>query len=431
MRERVGGRLLAGLLLICAFPAQAQLQVQVTRGVADPIAIAIVPFGDPMGGSGAIADVVTADLERSGRFRALPRSAMIETPSQASEVDAADWRMLKVDYVLVGRWNALPGGGREIRYELVNVLTGQRALGEVLPVQGTRWRWAAHRIADAVHQRLLGIGGAFASRVAYVVAEGSGRAARYRLEVADSDGNDPRVVLRSSMPIMSPTWSPDGARLAYVSFESGLSAIYIQDLATGQRSRVSARSGINGSPAFSPDGRRLAVTLSRRDGNVDVYVLNLADQSLQRLTDSSAIDTEPAFSPDGRMIYFTSDRGGRPQVYRVSVTGGPAERVTFDGAYNARPRVSPDGRHLATVTLEGGRYRIGWLDLERGNRALLTPGSEDESPSIAPNGATLIYASKDGRRGVLETVSTDGAVRQRLAVGGGDLREPAWSPTLK
>lgn len=431
MRERIGGHLLAWLLLVCALPAEAQLQVQVTRGVADPIAIAIVPFADPVGGSGAVAEVVTADLERSGRFRALPRSAMVEMPSQASEVDAADWRMLKVDYVLVGRWSALPGGRAEVRYELVNVLTGQRALGEVLPVQGSRWRWAAHRIADAVHQRLLGIGGAFASRVAYVVVEGSGRAARYRLEVADADGHDPRVVLRSPMPIMSPTWSPDGTRLAYVSFESGLSAIYVQDLASGQRARVSARSGINGSPVFSPDGRRLAVALSRRDGNVDVYLLGLADQSLVRLTDSSAIDTEPAFSPDGRMVYFTSDRGGRPQVYRVPVTGGTAERVTFEGAYNARPRISPDGRHLATVTLEVGRYRIGWFDLERGSRILLTPGSEDESPSIAPNGATLIYASRDGRRGVLETVSSDGAVRQRLAVGGGDLREPAWSPTLK
>ncbi len=422
------------LLMSVMMPAaQAQLTVQITQGVADPISIAVVPFGWAYGGAAPwdVAETVRADLARSGRFAPLPRAQMLEFPHTAAEVDAANWRLLKVDYVVVGR--LVPAGTQvDVQFELVNALTGERLLGQAISADRGALKLASHRVADMIHERILGVPGAFATRVAYVAAEGTPQARRYQLVVADSDGANPRVVLQSGQPIMSPAWSPDGRSLAYVSFEGGLAAVYVQALASGERVRVSARSGINGAPAWSPDGRKLALTLSRRDGNVDVYLLTLATQELVRLTDSPAIDTEPAFAPDGRTLYFTSDRGGAPQVYRMEPTPGAAvQRITFEGAYNARPRVSPDGKRLAVVTLDRGAYRIASVDLERRASQVLTTGRLDESPSFAPNGAMLIYASRDGRRGVLATVSVDGRVQQRLAGSEGDVREPAWSPYLK
>jgi TolB protein len=413
--------------------ARAQLTVQITQGVTDPIPVAIVPFGWNATGAAPydVAATVQADLERSGRFRALPRSDLLEFPHAAAEVDAANWRLLKVDYVVVGRLVALPDGRFELQYELVNALTGQRLLGEALPAGGAVLKLASHHVADAIFEKILGLPGAFATRIAYVAVDGPIAARRYRLLVADADGSDPRVVVQSGEPLMSPAWSPDGRSLAYVSFEGGVSSVYVQELASGQRVRVSARSGINGAPAFSPDGRRMALTLSRRDGNVDVYLLTLANQQLARLTDSPAIDTEPAWSPDGSQIYFTSDRGGSPQIYRVPAAGGGVERVTFEGTYNARPRVAADGTSLAMVTLDRDQYRIAVLDLARRATRVLTSGRQDESPAFAPNGAMLIYATRDGGRGVLATVSVDGSVQQRLAGGEGDIREPAWSPLLR
>jgi len=417
------------LALLQPGAAWAQLTVQITQGVSDPIPVAIVPFGWDASGPAPydVADTVRADLERSGRFAALARTDMLEFPHTAKDVRTQDWRLLKVDYVLVGSLVPLDDGRVEVRYELVNTLTGERLLGEALPAGRDALRMASHHVADAVYQKILGVAGAFATRIAYVAADGG----EYRLVVADADGANARTVMQSSQPVMSPAWSPDGTSLAYVSFEGGTPAIYVQDLASGRRVRVSARAGVNGAPAFSPDGRRMALALSGRDGNVDVYVLSLADQQLQRLTRTPAIDTEPAWSPDGSQIYFTSDRGGSPQIYRMSATGGSVARITFEGSYNARPRVSPDGKTLAMLTLDHGAYRIAAMDMASGGTRLLSSGPQDESPSFAPNGAMLIYATHDAGRGVLATVSVDGRVHQRLASGRGDIREPVWSPFLK
>jgi TolB protein len=323
------------ILLALAWPLQqagAQLTVQILKGMAESVPIAIVPLAWEGEGSAPwdVAATVQADLERSGRFRPLPREQQVEQPHAASEVDVADWRMLKVDYVLVGKLSTLADGRHEVRYELVSVANGERLLGTAVPVEPKALKRASHRVSDAVYQKILGVRGAFATRVAYVAVDGPVNRRNYRLIVSDADGANEHIVFGSPDPIMSPAWSPDGRSLAYVSFHSGLSAVYVQTLATGAQVQVSAKSGINGAPAYSPDGSQLALALSRRDGNVDVYVLTLASQELRRITDDPSIDTEPAWSPDGRSIYFTSDRAGAPQVYQVGLENGArARRVTF------------------------------------------------------------------------------------------------------
>ncbi len=411
--------------------ARAELTIEITEGVTDPIPIAIVPFG--WGGIGAapfdVAELVATDLKRSGRFTPMPRADMIELPTRGEEVELDDWRLLRNDFVVVGQLQPGAEGRYTIQFELINVLNGQKLLSYRQPATTATLRAASHRVADLVFEKITGIRGAFSTRIAYIEVEGQAPNRRFKLIVADADGENPRVAAQSTEPIMSPAWSPDGQSLAYVSFESRVASIYTQYLRTGERRRVSARAGINGAPAWSPDGQRLALTLSRKDGNLDIYVLGLNDQVLTRLTDDNAIDTEPTWSADGKSLYFTSDRSGSPQIYRAALNaGGRPQRVTFEGTYNARPRMSPDGGALAIVTLDGGAYRIAVLDLKSGAARVLTQGRLDESPSFAPNGAELIYATQDRGRGVLATVSVDGSVQQRLAAESGDIREPVWAP---
>ncbi len=423
---------LIGLLFLLLMGQGAQaLEIEITQGVEGALPIAVVPFpytGKDNPPAQDVAAVIAADLARSGRFRTLPLKEMLARPSRPEQVDFRDWRAVNVENLVIGEVEPNGKGGFLVKFRLFDVLRGAQVTGFSFPTTQNDLRSTAHRIADIIYEELIGVRGAFDTRIAYItsIRDRKGRETVH-LKVADADGYNPQTIVTSKEPLMSPAWSPDGRRIAYVSFEKRRPSVWVQDVFTGKRQRVSAYKGINGAPAWSPDGRYLALTLSK-DGNPDIFILDLRRRSLRPLTRHWAIDTEPAWSPDGRYIAFTSDRGGTPQIYRVPVSGGTPERVTFEGNYNARAAWSPDGRYLAMVTRVNGAFRIGLLDTENGALQILSRGRLDESPSFAPNGSMIIYAGRDKGRGVLWAVSTDGRVRQRLATQAGDVREPAWSP---
>ena len=378
MQHKIFARLFALVTLLCLLPAaDAALEIEVTAGVRDPVPLAVVPFTAAQGDGGLdVAGVIQNDLEGSGRFKALPREHMPATPARAEEVAAAAWKSAGSDYVVVGRVTALEGGKLQVDVDLVNTLTGVKLTSQRFLAVPSSLRNAAHRVSDAVYQKILGVRGAFATHVAYVAVEGTPPAQRYQLFVADADGANQRRILESPRPLMSPAWSPDGQWLAYVSFETKHSAVYVQLVSTGERRQVSARTGINGAPAWSPDGKKLALTLGGGAGNLDIYVLDLATQGLTRITDDPAIDTEPEWAPDGHSIYFTSDRAGSPQIYQISVQpGSRPKRLTFGSTYSARPRITPDGTLLAMVTLNSGNYRIAVQELASGTVRVLSQGT--------------------------------------------------------
>lgn len=412
--------------------ARAEFVVEITRGQSEATPIAVVPFSSPQEAAATfdVAQLVGDDLGRSGRFKPMDRKDMVEQPHTGAAIVFDDWRRLASDYMVVGQLNAEEADRFNIVFELYNVLTRQRLLGFQISTNRAGLRLASHQVADMVFEKIIGVRGAFATRVAYISVVGHLPAKRYRLIVADADGNNPHIVMESGEPLMSPAWSPDGQSLAYVSFEDRLPSVYVQTLKTGERRRVSARAGVNQAPAWSPDGKKLALTLSTRDGNLDVYVMDLATQALTRITDDPGIDTEPQWSKDGQSLYFTSDRAGGPQIYKISLSpGSKPRRLTFQGAYNARPRVSPDESEIAFVTQQDGAYRIARMSLGgRDDTQVLTKGRFDVSPSYAPNGAQIMYASRDQGRGVLAMVSSDGRVQERLVSSEGEVQEPAWGP---
>ncbi|WP_305856037.1 Tol-Pal system beta propeller repeat protein TolB [Balneatrix alpica] len=408
--------------------AQAELTIEITKGMDNPTPIAIVPFkwdGAPLPED--VSAIVSADLQRSGQFMPLERGRMLSWPHEESQVFYRDWRIIKQDYLVIGRMTQV-GGQYQAEYELYDILREQRLLSGRVNGGPDNLRDIAHFISDQVYEKLTGIRGAFSTRISYVSAQ---RGGAFRLIVADADGARARTILESREPILSPSWSKDGKRLAYVSFETSRPAVYIQDLSTGQRQRLKSFPGLNGAPSWSPDGRKLAMVLSK-DGNPEVYTFDMQTLQLERITEHFAIDTEPSWAPDGQHIIFTSDRGGQPQIYKVNIYSRSVQRLTFEGNYNSRGKLSADGRFLVTVhrNQRGGIFHVAVHDLQNGRVYILTDTTLDESPSIAPNGTMVIYATKEGGRGVLGVVSMDGRVKYRLPDAFGDVREPDWSPYL-
>jgi len=411
--------------------ALGDITVEITKGGVARTPVAVVPFGWSGRTSDMpldVAEVIAADLQRSGRFAPIPEENMLQKPTTGAELDFDDWSFVKAEAVVVGRITQTGENAYDVSFQLFDVFRQEQLVGYRIPASRGTMRIVAHRAADMIYEKLTGIKGVFATKVAFVTAERDQKEQTYRLVVADQDGFNETVILQSSDPIMSPAWSPDSRRLAYVSFENNRSSVWVQTLRTGNRIQVSNKPGINGAPSFSPDGKQLALTLGGIDGNLDIHVLDLATRQTRRLTTHRAIDTESSWSPDGRYVYFTSDRSGGPQVYRVPAAGGTPERVTFEGSYNARPRLSEDGKRLAMVHLDRGNYRIAVMDLKSKELLIVSAGQQDESPSFAPNSDTLIYATRQARNGVLETVTADGLIRQRVSSGQGDVREPVWSP---
>lgn len=425
--------LIAALGLFSTGAGAQGLTIDIVNGNPSALPIAVVPFASESAGlppDTDIAAIIAGDLNRCGQFRSLPRQDVVEFPARETDVKYGTWRLLKQDFLVVGRVLDAEGGAYRVEFELFDVAKQQRLLALAVGARAGNLRDAAHQIADLVYEKIIGVRGAFWTRIAYVTAKGAGKNIQYALMVADSDGYGPQTVVRSREPLLSPAWSPDGRTLAYVSFERGNSTIYTQELATGSRQVLSSARGINGAPAFSPDGSRLALTLSG-SGNPEIFVMDLSSRRSTQVTRHFSIDTEPQWMPDGQSIVFTSDRAGKPQLYEVGVGGGDPRRLTFDGAYNAKASIAWDGKRFAMAQGNGNVYRIAVLDRTRGGAGetrVLSPGNLDESPSFAPNASMILYAAREGGRGVLYGVSVDGRVRQRLVLADGDVREPAWSP---
>ncbi|MFT7013093.1 MAG: TolB protein [Cycloclasticus pugetii] len=407
------------------------LRIEITQGVSSAQPIVIVPFSSEqvIGGLPVdIAQIVSDDLARSGRFKPLPRTDMLNKPSSAEQVNFRNWQSLGQDNLVIGRVTPTANGMLTVQFQLFDVYKGEQLTGFSIPANTANLRGVAHRISDLIYENLTGQKGAFSTRMAYVTSMmGANGKQEYKIQVADADGYGAKTIVTSTEPLMSPSWSPRGDKISYVSYEGRRSSIYTQTLRTGQREKLRSFKGINGAPSWSPDGSQLALTLSK-DGSADIYIYNVITRSFRRLTRSYAIDTEPDWSPDGRHIIFTSDRGGKPQIYRISASGGQAARVTFEGSYNARASYSPDGKYIVMVHRVNGQYRIATLDLKSGFTNILTNGSLDESPSYAPNGSMILYSTNDGLKSILAAVSSDGKVRQKLRLQEGEVREPAWSP---
>ena len=428
--KKIAVLLISMTSLIYSHVAQAELTIEITEGVQSAYKIAVVPFEAPLGEQlkTDVAEIIAQDLAGSGYFNVLARRAMLTHLTQPAQVKFRNWAAIGQDYLVIGSVTK-DNNLYHIQMSLFDVYKKEQLKGLRITVEGASLTMGAHHLSDAIFQRITGIPGVFTTRIAYVTSLFDDKnKPLYKLQVADYDGANPTSIAQSKEPIMSPAWSPDGQKIAYVSFENKVSEIFIQTLKTGERRSVAKYKGINGSPAWSPDAKRLAITLSK-DGNSDIYILTLADLSLRKLTRSWAIDTEAAWSPNGRQILFTSDRGRRPQIYIMPSNGqGSAKRLTFDGNYNARGAFSADGKSIVMVQGAQGNYRIAVLDLATGANAVLTDGPLDESPSFAPNGQAIIYARRKGDNEVLSTVSLDGQTKLDLQHATGKVREPAWVP---
>ena len=408
--------------LLAGASAQAQLKIEIAGVGSNQIPIAVAAFADEGVAPAQISAIIKADLERSGVFKVIDAGTVL---SDTDPVSYSQWKGRGADALVVGSVQKLADGRFEVRYKLHDTVKTTQLSSMTQSAQPRYTRLSAHKIADDIYEKLTGSRGAFATRVAYVNENRGGR--DYRLEIADADGEAVQVAVRSNEPIISPSWSPDGSKVAYVSFEQKKPVIYVQDLVTGGRKVVVNQKGSNSAPSWSPDGSKLAVALSK-DGHTQVYSVNADGSGLRRLSNSNGIDTEPQYSADGQTIYFTSDRSGGPQIYKMSAAGGNAQRVTFNGNYNISPRVSSDGKTLAWISQRGG-FDLYAMNLASGQELKLADSATE--PSFSPNGKYIMYATKTGGRTSLAVVSVDGRVKQRLTPAAGNIREPNWGPFMK
>ncbi len=419
---------LSTMLICCsgwfAVNAHAQLTIDVTTSAGRQIPIAIVEFRGEAQAPQNITPIIINNLARTGLFRIVATGAISVLPTEPSEVNFLDWTTRMTEALLIGGIALQPDGRYEIRYRLFDVAKQTQITSGSMIVAATQFRGTAHKLSDEIYEKLTGERGVFSTKIAYVLKRGQ----RFELQVADADGFNPQTVLSSLEPIGGPKWSPDGNKLAYVTFESRKSNVVVQDLLTGQRRVVANFRGDNYAPSWSPDGSQLSVALSR-DAVSQIYVIPAIGGEPRRLTQSNSIDSGAAFTPDGKTIIFFSDRSGGPQLYSVPVAGGEAKRLTFEGNYNTTPRLSPDGKLVAFVTRDSeSRLRIATFELASGITSVLTDGPRDDSPSFSPNGRTILFESKVAGKGSLGSVSVDGRVKQRLTSQAGDVREPAWGP---
>jgi len=413
-------------LTLASAGASAQLSIEITGAGAQRTPIAIAPFAGEATLQPSLSAIIRGDLERSGLFRNLEVPLLNPPLTEASPINYADWRARLADALVVGSLVQLPNGRFETRVRVDDVVKQARLGAVALPAANENIRAVGHRAADYVYEKLTGEKGVFSTLISYVVKRGDA----YELQIADADGVGAQTILKSHEPIISPAWSPDGKRIAYVSFENKKPVVYVHSIQDAKRTVAANFRGSNSAPAWSPDGSRLAVTLSFQGGS-QIFVMSPNGSGLKRLTSSQAIDTEPRYSPDGRWLYFTSDRGGTPQVYRMPATGGEPQRITFEGSYNVTPRPSPDGKTLAYISRNGGKFQVAILDLANRQVQIITDSDRDESPSFAPNGRMILLATVVNGRGVLSAVSSDGRVKQRLTTTAGDVREPAWGPFIE
>ncbi|MBF9204013.1 Tol-Pal system beta propeller repeat protein TolB [Acinetobacter pittii] len=413
--------LITALSPIASTTAFAQLYLEIAKAPDQAPKIAIVPFTN----DNELYPIVETDLNRSGRFTSssknLPANAAI------NQIQASDWQAAGIPYVVTGQIKQT-ATGFEVHYQLYDVQKQQYILNELLNVPAARIRQAGHMVSDAIYQALTGIPGDFSGRIAYVLRNPATPAERYTLQIADTDGEQPKTVLSSRDPILSPAWTPDAKKIAYVSFETKRPAIYLQDLSTGTREVLTSFRGLNGAPSFSPDGQSMLFTASM-NGNPEIYQMDLSTRQVKRMTNDSAIDTEARYTPDGKSFIFTSDRGGSAQIYRYTFADGSVKRLTFKGSFNARGTLSADGKKIALVHRpSGSSYKVAIQDINTGITNILTPTSLDESPSFSPNGQMVVYATREGNRGLLSIMSTDGRFRMNLPSEQGEVREPAWAP---